>query len=274
MNRSGIRPFFRTGALAATSVLACVAALSACGGSSDDVPAAGGVSPSASPPPSASATVAAAAKSLASAELDKASLTASDLTGFEVEDHAMERTAGRDPRKTEDRDCVTVGHALQAVALGDPVADAQRSVTFETHDVSINTAETIEELNAATLITDTTVTLASYDSEDEAKAALKSLRTGIAACDGDFEYEVYGAPQDVDTVDTAKSPDVGDEAVAFDATVTRGSGDPGPMRVVVFRHGHVHVHAHFSTVDITAEVSGDDWGFPAVLANTQAAKLG
>lgn len=277
MNRSGIRPLFRTGALAATSVLVSVAALSACGGSSDDAPAAAGASPSASsssspsPSPSASATVAAAAKSLASAELDKASLTASDLTGFEVEDYDLDGLPAEIEVNTEEKDCVPVGHALQAVALGDPVAATQRAITSETDDAAFDTAETVEELNAATRIIDTTVTLASYDSEDEAQAALKSLHDGIAACDGDFEYELYGAPQDVDTVDRAKSPDVGDEAVAFNATVIRGNGDPGPIRVVVFRHGNVL--AHFSTVNITAGISDDDWDFPEALTKAQDAKL-
>lgn len=274
VTRSGIRrPRFRTCALAA-SALVSVAALSACGGSADGDSAASSVTASASPSasPSASASVTAAAvKAQTSAELDKASLTASDLAGFEVEDPDMSGLPTENPVRMEEGDCVEVGRALRAVALGDPVTATQRWITSELDDTAIDTAQSVEELNAATTVTETTVTLASYGSENKAKAALKSLRTGIATCDGDFEYEVYGATQDVDTVDTAKSPDVGDEAVAFEATVTRGSGNPGPMRVVVFRHGRVL--AHFSTVNIAAEVSGDDWDFPAVLAETQDAKL-
>ncbi|WP_328876327.1 hypothetical protein OHT76_43290 [Streptomyces sp. NBC_00287] len=274
MNRSGIRRSrFRTGALAA-SVLVSVGALTACGGSGDgDSAADASASPSASVAAAvAVAAAAAAAKPLTVAELDKASLTASDLTGFEVDNPGAAGLLAQGPVSTGEEDCAAVDRVMWGVALGDPVAATQRWITSELDDAAIDSAQGVEELNAAFTVTETTLTLASYDSADAAKAALKSLHSGIAACDGDFDSEADGMPQDVDTVDTATAPEVGDEAVAFTATVSQGGGEPGPMRVVVFRHDGVL--AQFSTVNAAATVSGDDWDFPTVLAETQAAKLG
>ncbi|WP_409471581.1 hypothetical protein [Streptomyces sp. HC307] len=268
MNRSGIRRSrFRAGALAA-SALVSVAVLTGCGGSGD-----GDFAVDASVSPSAAQTSAAASavKPLTAAQLDKLSLAASDLKGFDVRKPAAYERFTKDDLRTGEADCAPVSQVMWGVALGDPAATAQRRVDSGLDDTAIDAAESAEELDAAFTVTSTTVSLASYDNEDQAKTALKSLRSSIAACDGGFQSSA-GGTQDVGKVSTATAPDAGDEAVAFTATVSGDGGLLGPTKAVIFRRGSIL--AQFSTVNSAAVVSGDAWDFPTVLVETQETKLG
>lgn len=207
-----------------------------------------------------------ASEARAAAELDKLALAESDLKGFAVRKlKAVEVLTQHDVRTAEE-DCAPLSQAEHGVAMGDPVATAQRRVTFEFDADAIAAAGSEEELDAVFATSHTAVTLASYDSPDQARAVLKALRSGLATCEGGFSS--FG----VDKVSTDTAPKAGDEAVAF--TVTPGQDDAlvGPTKAVVFRHGSTI--AQFGTEDPSATGPTDDFEFPTALIEAQEAKLG
>lgn len=261
LSESGVR---RTRTRAFVAVVLPLVLITGCGdsggsGGESGASAGGEVSASAASAPSAS-------KARAAAQLDKLVLTGGDLKGFAVRKLKDVEVLSQHDVRTDEADCAVVGQAEWGVAMGEPVAIAQRRVDSGVDDDAIAAAGSDAEMDAAFTMTSTTVTLASYGSPDRARALLTALREGIAACDGGLSslsvYEVI--------VDTA--PTAGDEAVAF--TVRSGEDDDtvGPTRAVVFRHGRVL--AQFSTVNPAFSVSTDDFDVPAGLIEAQDAKLG
>ncbi|WP_196217873.1 sensor domain-containing protein [Streptomyces blattellae] len=206
-----------------------------------------------------------ASSALSAAQLDKLSLTAGDVKGFTVRELDETEAFTQHDVRTDEADCAPVSQAMYDVALGDPAATAQRRMDSELDDRAIDAAETSEELDAAFTVIHTTVTLASYDTPSQARAALDSLRGSIATCEGGFSSIGTGERVEADT-----APDAGDEAVAF-AVESSDDGDlSGSTRAVVFREGGLVVQV--SAVNDDAK-STDDWDFPTVLVETQDAKL-
>ncbi|WP_345583717.1 hypothetical protein [Streptomyces prasinosporus] len=259
MNRRHSR--FRTGAFAPLALPLALAVIAGCGAPD----AAAGRSPASAPAAREAATA------LTAARLDELSLAASDLEGFDVRKPGAAETLTEDDVRTGEADCAPVSRVMWGVALGDPAATAQRRVTSALDDTAIDAAESAEELDAAFTVTSTTVSLASYDTEEQAQAAFESLSDGIAACDGGFR-STAGGTRDDGGVSAGTAPEAGDEAVAFTATIGEDGGSLGPVRAVVFRRGGTL--AQFSTVNAAAVVSGEDWDFPTVLVDAQEAKLG
>lgn len=237
---------------------------------------AGGSTPggtaSASHPPSALSSASTATASTA-AELGELSLTVNDLKGFAVRElEAAEVLTPEDLRPGEE-ECAPLSRVMAAVALGGAAATAQRRVTSELDEAAIDEADSETEMDAALTVLSTTVTLASYPGEKQAKAAFVSLRDAIGTCEGGFSSLAVG-PEDKGRVRADTAPDTGDEAVAFTATVSGDGGLLGPTKAVVFRQGSTL--AQFATVNTNALGSAEagDWNFPAALVEAQAAKLG
>ncbi|WP_105974532.1 hypothetical protein [Streptomyces geranii] len=176
----------------------------------------------------------------------------------------MEALTQHDVRTAEE-DCAPLSQAKFGVAMGDPVATAQRRVSSEIDDEVIDAAGSAEELEAAFVITSTMVTLASYDSPDQARAVLKVLRSALASCEGGFSS--FG----VDKVSTDTAPEMGDEAVAFTVTPGQDDAQVGPTKTVVFRHGSIL--AQFGSEEPGATAPTDDFDFPIALIEAQEAKL-
>ncbi len=267
MNSSGIprsrpRTHTRTGVFAA--VVLPLALIAGCGGSTSSSRESGaGTAGPASP---SSSSTRSASKALAAARLDKLALAASDLKGFGVRKlKAVEVFTQHDVRTAEE-DCAPLSQVTEGVAMGDPAATAQRRVTSDLDDDAIAAAGSEEELDAAFTTTNTMVTLASYDSPDQARAVLKALRSGIAACGGGF------SSFSIDKVSVDAAPEAGDEAVAFTVRPQEEGDLMGPTRAVVFRHGSTL--AQFGTGNPAFTVSSGDFEVPAALIEAQDAKLG
>jgi len=263
MNSSGIRRS-RTRARAFAAVVLPLVLITGCGdfggsGGESGASAGGEVSASAASAPSAS-------KARAAAQLDKLALAESDLKGFAVRKLKDVEVLTQHDVRTDKKDCAVVGQAEFGVAMGDPVATAQRRVDSGLDDEAIAAADSDEEMDAAFTITSTTVTLASYGSPDQARAVLATLSSGIAVCD-DGSSTLY-----VDEVRADTAPEAGDEAIAFTVRPVGDDDLEGPTKVVVFRHGSVL--AQFSTVNPAFSVSTGDFDVPAGLIEAQDAKLG
>ncbi|MFD4522346.1 hypothetical protein ACFWP7_00095 [Streptomyces sp. NPDC058470] len=211
-------------------------------------------------------------EALTDAQLDKVSLAASDLKGFLVKEPGAAEVLTQEDVRTGEADCAAVSQVMWGVALGDPAATALRRVTSELDNAAIDAADSEEELDAALAVTSTTVSLASYDSPEQARTAFKSLSSGIAECDGGFQSGAIGTGH-TGKVSSDTPPEVGGETVAFTATLGQDDGGLlGPTRAVVFRHGSTI--AQFSTVNPNAGVSDIDFDVPSTLVQAQDAKLG
>lgn len=186
MNSSGIR---RDGAPARAfaALFLPLALIAGCGDSTGSGGTDGAGEGSASP-----SSARRASEALTAAQLDELALAESDLKGFLVKKPDAAEALTQEDVRTGEADCAEVSQAMWGVALGDPAATVQRRVTSEVDDEAIDAADSEEELDAAFVVTSTTVSLASYDSADQARTALKSLSSGIAGCDGGFQTGALG----------------------------------------------------------------------------------
>ncbi|MFI6334696.1 hypothetical protein [Streptomyces sp. NPDC050535] len=253
MNSSGIR-HSRPRAGAFVALLVPLAFVAGCGDSDD---ASGGEGGEASP-----SSTRRASEALTAAQLDKLALTESDLEGFLVRKPAAAEILTQRDARTGEADCAEVSQVMWGVALGKPAATVHRRVTSELDDGA---------LDAEFTVSTTTVSLASYDSADQARTAIEALGGGIAGCDGGFRTGALGTGNPGE-VTAGSAPEAGDEAVAFTATLGGDTDLLGPVKAVVFRHGSTL--AQFSTVNANAAVSGGDFDVPAALVEAQDAKLG
>ena len=268
VNGSGIR---RDGvrAVALATLLLPLALIAGCGDSTGSGGSGGGdgagegsTSPSSAP---------SASQALTAAQLDKLSLAASDLKGFLVKKPGAAEALTQDDVRTGEEECAPVSQVIWGVALGDPAVTAQRRVTSEPDDEAIDAADSEAELDAALAVTSTTVSLASYDSPEQARTAFESLTSGIADCDGGFQSGAIGTGG-TGKVTADTTPKAGDEAVAFTATLGENTDLLGPTKAVVFRRGSTL--AQFSTVNPNAGVSDADFDVPSALIEAQEGKLG
>ncbi|MFE2041769.1 hypothetical protein ACFXAZ_12700 [Streptomyces sp. NPDC059477] len=261
MNRSGIRhPRLRTAVPAVTALLS-LALLTACGGDTD-TGSEGGAGDSSAP---ASASAVSDAKPLTAAELDAASLTKTDLAGYEFVEAPEADISVVEAVEVSDDPCLPVGRTVAGTTVGEADAAAYRRVTGGDSGGG-SSEEDFLNLNTGM------VTLASYPSADAAAEALTSLGDAVAACAaGGFEVSVGGEELSVTKVTEDTAPEGGEEAVAFTA-VTSVDGEDSPWKVLVFRDGATL--AHFSLINAGAAVaSGEDFPFPADLVTAQADKL-
>ncbi|MFE4665104.1 hypothetical protein ACFRI7_25650 [Streptomyces sp. NPDC056716] len=256
MNRSGIRhPRLRTAAPAVTALLS-LALLTACGGDTDTGSEGAGDA-------SASASAVSDVKPLTAAELDTASLTKTDLTGYEVVEAPESDITAAEAVEVSGDPCLPVGRAVAGTTVGEADAATYRRVTggesggegLEADLTNMNTGM---------------ATLASYPSADAAAEALKSLGDAVTACADGFEWTLAGEEYAASKVTEDTAPEGGEEAVAF-TVLTPVEGVDAPYKVVVFRDGATL--AHLSLVNLGALESGEDFPFPADLVTAQADKL-
>ncbi|MFJ8233562.1 hypothetical protein ACIQ9E_26950 [Streptomyces sp. NPDC094448] len=193
-----MRPGIRAGA----GVLLAVALLTGCtgsgGGGDGDFRVAAQPSPEAAGAPSA----------LAIGDVKVAGYTVGEPA-------SAERIAPADVRP-EPRKCAALAYAVAGTAAGKPRATESR--------------------RAAGKGITTLLTVASYDGDGGAVAALEEVSAAAEACAAGFTFTVKGTTREVAAVTRALAPPGTDQAMAFTA-MAGTAGATAPVQVVVVRKG-------------------------------------
>ncbi|MFJ4686367.1 hypothetical protein [Streptomyces sp. NPDC088789] len=247
----------------AVAALVSLALLTACGGSGDGNDGKDGKADGGS---RGSGAAAEGVQPLTAAELEKAALKAADLPGYQVAEAPDSDISAAEAAKVDEKDCLQLGRAVAGTTAGAADAAVHRRVTGGAGGAG--GGEGSEE--ASTDINTGMVTLASYQSADDAAETLKSLGDAVTACKGGFEWTVGGEKLTASKVTEDTAPKGGEDAVAFTA-FTKIEGAEAPWKAVVFRQGATL--AHFTLVNAAAIESGKDFPFPADLVTAQADKL-
>ncbi|CAL9548191.1 hypothetical protein SUDANB106_04395 [Streptomyces sp. enrichment culture] len=266
----------RRTALAASA--ACLALLAtACGGSDsgggdEEKGKADKAGKSASSGPAAGART--------SAELEKLILADGDVEGHKVDELGPGDSVSAKEVSSDNDECTPLAHAQLGVPVGDPAATARRIVTQEPEKPADSGTEGSEELTEEDLenfedaikgaldATTTMVTLASYE-DGGAEKTLADLRTAAESCSGGFTGGVKGDEQKVTGVKEEKVAG-GEEAAAWTVT-SEQDGEKVPFKLAVVRQGATL--AVFSSFNIAAAGSGEDFDLPAAVIEAQAEKL-
>ncbi|MGV9315387.1 hypothetical protein ACWDR0_24860 [Streptomyces sp. NPDC003691] len=128
---------------------------------------------------------------------------------------AAERIAPGDVRP-EPRECAALAYAVAGTAAGKPRASESRRATGKG--------------------VTTVVTIASYDGESGAVAALEQVSAAAEVCAAGFTFAVKGERREVTAVTRTLAPPGTDQAMAFTTTAST-AGAQVPVEVVVVRTG-------------------------------------
>ncbi|GFH36128.1 hypothetical protein [Streptomyces pacificus] len=255
-------------AVAVTAV--SLALLTACGGGNDE--AAGkseGGSPAAAEP---------AAKALSAAELEKLALAEGEVDGNKVTKAGPEEEVADGEVVADKAECKPLADAVAGVPLGDAKATVKRKVVAEPKepeetdlaDLADMTDEEMEKaLGSALDMTATLVSVSSYDGKG-AEEAVAGLRTAAGACAEGFTMTMGTEKSKVVKVEETKVSG-GQEATAW-VLVSEQEGEKVPHNVVLVRQGANL--ASFSSFNLGAVASGEDFPLPTAVIDAQAAKLG
>ncbi|MGW5764325.1 hypothetical protein [Streptomyces tendae] len=244
-------------ALAALSLLS-VAALTACGGSSDPDPAT-------DEPKTGSSTSASTAKAPTPAEhLAATIVTKADTDGFEVEEPDDEYAFAKSTDEvTVDKPvCAPLAYAMNQLPLGTPEADLTR----------LTSGPTDAPTQLTKGVTFTYVTLASY-APGKAQSTFADARKAVDACGAGFTAKANGNESPYDSVTAEKVTPAGDESLGFTSTMTF-RGVPHVLHGEVVRSGDV-LAVYFS-VDGMAIANGrpSDAKLSPTVVKAQNGKLG
>jgi hypothetical protein len=204
---------------------------------------------------------------LSARELEKRSLNTRDLEGFLVDSAGKGQKFTAQQVGTDRKQCRPLALALTPVALGTPVATAQRWAAADLRAPSPG-ARTggLDGTEPALDLPMMAITLASYEDAGAARGELTALNRALTACHEGFTGTQRGTDLPITAVTRDRAPGVGEEALAFTATVET-EGAEGPEKVVVFRTGGTL--AYLTAVDPL----GRDFDLPATVLKAQAAKL-
>ncbi|WP_405461052.1 hypothetical protein OG786_27045 [Streptomyces sp. NBC_00101] len=256
----------------AVPVATLVVLTPACG-SSSDTPSARAGSPEATVEAETATTA-----TLSTAELRKAALVQGDVPGYVV-GKADEGITGPGDVTVDRAVCLPFALALFAAPQKGSVGATGLTVTKpDTAGVDTGSVtsedEVTEEVEKSVEMTTSLVTLASYEEEEEATAALAGVRAAATACSAGFTARVEGRTQEVFRILPAGAN--GGQAAAGWTTSVGDADKETPFSLVVARQGSTLVS--FTTMDAgaylgkrpaTDEVSGP----PATLVSAQLAKL-
>lgn len=173
--------------------------------------------------------------------------------------------------------CTPLAAVQAGSVLGTPVSVVRRMWIGpqETSGADLGTDPSDKERAAAALDATTSfVSLASYEQETAARAAMAGIGRAVRECAGGFGYTVAGEDQ-VKTVKAEKTgPPTGtggaDEVIAATLTV-RVDGVNGPVQVVVVREGGTI--GYFRTTNLASQATGDAFTLPAAVVRAQLTQL-
>ncbi|WP_299530290.1 hypothetical protein [uncultured Streptomyces sp.] len=253
----------RRTALAASAVTLALL-VSACGGSSDDDAKGAGKSAAAGSAASKSDAAASDVKALSAAELEKASLTAADLKGYQVTTMKDGERGTADQVTVDKAECLPVALALGLVEREEAVASTARQA-MPKPDASAATAD--DPLAAISLVT-SAVSLSSYDGAD-ASEVLAEMKKTAAECTG-FTATVQGEKTVYSKV--AEVPvSGGEEALGLNLAM-ESDGDSVPMSLVLVRQAGTV--ATIATADMSGATGGTaENELPTEIISAQVAKL-
>lgn len=173
--------------------------------------------------------------------------------------------------------CTPLAAVQAGSVLGAPVSVVRRMWIGpqETSEADLGGNPSDEELAAVELDATTSfVSLASYEKEMAAKAAMAGIGQAVRECAGGFVYTVAGE----DRVKTVKAQQTGapagteaaDEVIAATLTVAV-DGVNGPVQVVVVREGGTI--GYFPATNLASRATGDAFTLPAALVRSQLTRL-
>ncbi|WP_432055020.1 hypothetical protein [Streptomyces sp. bgisy022] len=255
----------RTALAASAAALALL--VTACGGSGDDKAAEDKKGDASAP---ASSAPASSGKALTAAELEKAALAQADVKdGKVVTKLPASDDASADQVTAADKACQPLALLQGGVPVGSPAATVKRSWTGEAEKPAAD-ADPEEALLAGLGGGKMIITLASYE-DGGAEQVIKDVDAATEKCAGGYAYTAVGEKTKAVKVTAADRPEGADEGRSVTVDMELEEGLSAPMKVVVARKGSTVVS--FAAVDFAALAKGEDFDFPAEIADAQLAKL-
>lgn len=255
----------RRTAVAAACAMSLTLLATACGGDSDSG------SKGADGRSKEGAAAQPAAKALTAEELEKAALVQGDVKGHKIAKAGKADALAASDVTADKKACEPLADAVMGAQLGTPAAVNQRKVVSEPkkdQKDKLDSEDAGEAFAAAFDITTTLTSLASYDGKG-AQDTVESLRSAAAACSGGFTLTAAGTKQKVVTIEEEKIAG-GEEAAAWKLTMEQ-DGEKAPLKLVVARQGATV--ASFSSLNLAATGTGQDFELPTAIVDAQLAKL-